>query len=227
MRIAPVLIGGLLIFSLHAVPQAQAQLLILDYVGFDYEDLDPDPSQFGELGSGYQGLGLVAQVFAPLVSDTASFQYTYQITGLTSASQIPAGPYQVITYTTPGAFNVFEDSRSTGTDADFGTNPPSAEAPPTFVDGTLYLTGVLRNFRIVYDPINGTGSFEAEFEATGGSHLGDIPPNQRTGWTFSGATRNALNIPEGYYHQIDGQVFVEQQTASTRSSWGRVKAIYR
>ncbi len=227
MRIAtPVLIGGLLMLSLCVVPRAEAQLLILDYVGYDYEDVDPNPAQFGEAGSGYQGLGLVAQLFAPLVFNTTANEYTYQITGLTPVSVAPAGPYLIITYSSPGVLNIYEDSKTTGTESDFGLNPPNATAPSTFVDGTLFLTGELRNFRIIIDPVGGSGSYEAEFEANGGSQLSNIPPNLRTGWTFAGATDNSL-VPSGYYHQIDGQVFVEQTVKATRSSWGKIKATYR
>jgi hypothetical protein len=47
------------------------------------------------------------------------------------------------------------------------------------------------------------------------------------GWTFSGSTGNALNIPHGYAHQCDGQTFLNAPTAARRVSWGHLKAGYR
>jgi len=79
----------------------------------------------------------------------------------------------------------------------------------------------------VIDTASGTGSFEAVFNATGGSQIGNFPLNQRTGWTFSGSTSNALNIPPGYAHQIDGQAFLNNPVAARHLSWGRLKAGYR
>jgi hypothetical protein len=61
----------------------------------------------------------------------------------------------------------------------------------------------------------------------GGANLGDIPVGNRNGWTFAGSTNNALNIPPGYAHQIDGQNFLEQATFTRRSSWGGLKNTYR
>jgi hypothetical protein len=51
--------------------------------------------------------------------------------------------------------------------------------------------------------------------------------NQRTGWTFSGTTGEALNIPEGYAHQIDGQTFLDAAVAAHKMTWGRLKAGYK
>jgi hypothetical protein len=65
------------------------------------------------------------------------------------------------------------------------------------------------------------------FTVTGGSQLGNFPLNQRVGWTFSGSTGNALNIPHGYAHQCDGQTFLNAPTAARRVSWGHLKAGYR
>jgi len=187
---------------------ADAQILLVDYVGFDYEDPDPDPLQFGEIGSGYVGVGEVPGIFAPLVSDPANNEYSYHIAGLTQVNTQVFGTFLVIDYT-PGTLSVYEDDKTLGTPLTYGINPPNATAPSTFIDGTQILTGTLTNFRFVFNTANGTGSYEANFEATGGSQIGNIPLNQRKGWTFAGATSNSTGIPEGYYHQIDGQVFLD------------------
>jgi hypothetical protein len=205
---------------------ARAQALLIDYVGFDYEDPNPVPSDFGEPGSGYVGLGEVQGLLAPLTPDFTNNEYTYYIHGLTQLSRQTFGSFIVVTYTA-GRLDVFEDSKATGTPHDFGTNPPSAVAPATFIDGTLFISGSLANFQFVFNTVNGTGSYNADFDADGGSQLGNIPANNRTGWTFAGATQNATSIPTGYYHQIKGQVFLNPPTRAKVTSWGGVKGLYR
>jgi len=212
--------------ALAAVPAAHAQSLLFDYVGFDYEFPNPNPATFGEPGSGYVGLGTVPVLFAPLVTNTQANEYTYVMQGFTPSSTVPVANFLIINYTA-GTITLYEDSKATGTAADFGSNPPSAVAPASFTDGTAILEGTLTNLQFVLDTTNGTGSFEAAFNVTGGSQLGNFPLNQRTGWTFSGATGNALNIPPGYAHQCDGQTFLNAPSAAKRVSWGKLKSGYR
>jgi hypothetical protein len=207
-------------------PVASAQILLFDYLGFDYEDPNPNPALFGEVGSGYVGLGTVPGVFAPLVADSAKNEYTYHLTGATSVAMTPAGPFVIISYG-GGTITLYEDSKSTGTASDFGTSPPNAVAPSTFVDGTPILVGTLTAFQLILNTSNNSGSYEAQYTAVGGTQLSNIPPDQRTGWTFAGATSNATVTPGGYAHQIDGQVFLNQPVPARRSSWGRIKATYR
>lgn len=207
-------------------PPADAASVLLDYVGFDYESPNPDPLQFGELGSGYVSVGEVPVLAAPLIYDQVNNEYTYVMSGLTAINRQTVGPFIIVDYT-PGNFSAYEDSKTLGTSFDYGVNPPNATAPSTFNDGTLYLSGAVTAFRFVFNTTENSGSFEAEFEATGGSQLGNIPVNDRKGWTFAGATSNALNIPAGYAHQIDGQIILEQPVPAHEASWGRLKANYR
>ncbi len=204
---------------------AQAQALLLDYVGYDYEAPDIDPLVFGEVGSGYVGLGFVPVMFAPLVPDTVNNQYTYHMSGLTSVSRAVVGDFVIVTYSGPGVIRVYEDSKALGTDADYGINPPNATAPSSFSDGTLFLEGELTSFQMILNTVTDTGSFEAVFEAVGGSQLGNIPLNQREGWTFAGNTGNELNRPEGYRHQVDGQIFLDAPLPVERTTWSRIKKL--
>jgi hypothetical protein len=213
-------LGGL------AAPSAGTPLLLIDYVGFDYESPNPNPAQFGEIGSGYVSLGEVPVLYAPLVFNQTANEYTYVISGLISTNRQSIGSYIVVDYS-PGTLAVYEDDRTLGTTHDYGINPPNPTAPSTFSDGTPYLNGPLSNFRFVFNTSDNSGSFEGEFSATGGSQLSNIPPSDRNGWTFAGATSNALNIPQGYAHQIDGQVILEQVVPTRDASWGRLKANYR
>lgn len=215
-------------FALNAgfTPAAGAAQLLFDYVGYDYESPNPDASQFGELGSGYISLGEVPVLFAPLVFNTVANEYTYVISGLTAVNRNVVGPFVIVDYA-GGALDVYEDSRSLGTAYDFGVNPPNATAPPTFVDGTHFLGGALTNFRFVYNTVDNSGSFEANYQVTGGSQLANVPLNLRSGWTFAGVTSNEINMPAGYEHQVDGQVLVEEVVPAKDTSWGALKANYR
>lgn len=223
---ATLLIIALVALVAIAPGMATAQTLLFDYVGFDYEDPDLDGTTFGELGSGYVGVGFVPNVFAPLVADETNNEYTYVITGLTSVNVSLVAGYLVVDYS-PGTISIYEDSNVAGTPGLYGVNPPNATSPSSFQDGTLILQGSLTNFQFVFNTTNNSGSYESDFTATGGSQLGNIPVDQRMGWTFSGATGNASNTPVGYFHQLDGQTFLSKPTPTLVSTWGALKAVYR
>lgn len=216
----------LLLVCLALPATVHAQTLFFDYLGFDYEYPNPNPSQFGEAGSVYNGVGYVPSLFAPLVADTANYEYTYVMTGLSPVGTTVSGSYLIINYS-PGTLVVYEDPKVGGTHADFGINPPNAISPSTFSDGTSFVEGTLTNFQLVINTSDGSGSFEAQYDVTGGSQLTNIPVDQRQGWTFAGITDNALNIPTGYEHQVDGQTFLNEPTPATKASWGQLKARYR
>ncbi|NOT35116.1 MAG: hypothetical protein HOP12_13290 [Candidatus Eisenbacteria bacterium] len=217
----------LAVACLLAPTHAHAQLLLFDYVGFDYEDPDLTPSVFGAPGDGYVGIGEVPVLSAPLSSNPALNQYTYVITGLIATAQNTVGPFVVTSYTSPGTLTIYEDPISTGTAFDYGVTPPNASAPSSFNDGTAILIGELRNFTFIFNTATNSGSYEAEYEVVGGSQYVAIPANQRSGWTFSGVTRNTTSIPSGYAHQADGQTFLDAPTPAQNRSWGSLKRSYR
>ena len=207
-----------------SAPSANAQDLLFDYVGYDYESPDLDTNVFGEVGSGYVGLGFCPVLFAPLVVDTTTYEYTYEIVGLTSMTRSVFGDFVIIDYSGPGYLRIYEDA---ATAADYGINPPNGTAPASFTDGTMILEGELTAFQIVLNTANNTGSYEAVFTAVGGSQIGNIPVNQRDGWTFAGLTGNEINKPEGYDHQVDGQVLLNQPTPVENTSWSDIKRRFR
>ena len=206
---------------------AQAAQLFIDYFGYDYESPNPNPGTFGEPGSVYNSLGPAPNLYAPLLPDTSANQYTYYFTNLNPILVQNFGTFVVINYAPGGLFQVWEDSKLTGTAFDFGVNPPNATAPSTFTDGTKFVEGSIDQFQIVLNLATGSGSFDANFTMTGGSQLVNVPANQRTGWTFAGTTANELNRPSGYDHQVDGQIFLNEPTPTQPKSWGAIKARYR
>jgi hypothetical protein len=210
-----------------AIPAAHSQQLLFDYLGFDYEYPIVVAGTFGGIGNGYVGLGEVPVVAAPLVSDQTTYEYTYVLTGLTATARFVSGGFVVVDYTGPGTLTVYEDSRSTGTAFDYGVNPPNATAPPSFTDGAAILVGNITNFRYVVNLATGSGSYDADFDAVGGTQIGNLPLGQRKGWTFAGVTENTASIPTGYAHQVDGQTMIPEPTPARSASWGEIKRKYR
>ena len=226
-RIATAALVAFAIAGFTAVEPAGAQQLLFDYVGFDFEDPVTPATPFGTVGNGYVGLGEVPVILAPLVSDQSLNQYTYHLTGLISASRQVFGNVVVIDYS-PGTLTLYEDPKNTGTDFDYGTNPPNGTAPSTFTDGNPpILVFTVTDFRFILNTSTGSGSYDSKLLVTGGSQMGNIPVNQLNGWQFAGVTGNSVTIPEGYVHQVDGQTFLDNPTHSRGSSWGQLKRVYR
>jgi hypothetical protein len=211
-----------------AISPARAQeQVLLDYFGFDFESPIVVPNTFGGVGNGYVGLGEVPLINPPLVADYANFQYSYRITGLTAISRLVNGDFVVVDYGGPGTLTIYEDSKTSGTPLDYGSNPPNATAPSTFIDGTPILIGTLTSFRFIYSTFSGSGSYESDFTIVGGTQLANIPVPQRAGWQFAGVTKNTLSVPDGYAHQVKGEAMIPAPTPTRSSSWGQLKRIYR
>lgn len=217
------LLMGLLVLAPSA---AHAQSLLFDWVGYDFEAPNPDPSSIGEPGSAYTAVGFVNGLFAPLVADTVHNQYTFVVTGLTPVNRQNFGTFVIVDYSV-GTMNVYEDSKTSGTPADYGVAPPNGTSPSSFNDGNLFVAGQLTNFQYIYNTATNSGSFSGYYNVVGGSQYGNFLVAQRTGWTFAGTTGNAVNIPAGYEHQVVGQNLIEQVVSTHHSSWGQLKASYR
>ena len=207
--------------------QARADQFLADFRGFDYEDPNSTPG-FGNVGDGYNSLGDVVQVNpALLTADFANNQYTYQFKDLAAIATESAPPFLFVFYS-PGRFRIFEDPIGSGTNRDYGINPPNATAPSTFTDGTLILGGVVTNFTLTLDLTNNNGAFNGDITFDEGSQQGSIPPASLNGWTFAGLTSGSgTGTPEGYSHQVDGQVRVPGPVPARPTSWGKVKDLFR
>jgi hypothetical protein len=206
---------------------AQADQFLADFRGFDYEDPNNTPG-FGSIGDGYNSLGLVLSVNPSLLTiDNVNNEYTYRFYNLAAVGSESAAPFLFVFYS-PGDFDIFEDSRASGTAADYGVNPANATAPSTFVDGTNILGGTVTNFVLTLDLSSGTGSFNGDIAFNRGTQSGSIPPAQLSGWTFAGLTSGAgTGTPAGYQHQVDGEIRVPDVTPTKAATWGQVKSTYR
>ena len=210
-RFATAALLALCLACIAAVQPARAdQLLLFDYVGFDYEYPDNDGSDFGGLTNGYNGVGELPFIDSSIPTNYADNQYTYFLTGLTATSRTDIAGYAVIEYSA-GTLAVYEDPKSGGTPFDYGTNPPAGSAPATFTDGTAILTFSVDQFRIVVNTVTGAGSYDSEVQLTGGTLAGFVPAPQK-GWQFAGVTGRSVTIPLGFVHQVDGQVYLTDPT---------------
>ena len=219
----------LLLPALVLAPPAlsQTEEVLLEFEGYDYESPDVDPTQFGGIDDYYNMFGFIQAVNPTyLTVDFSTNEYTIEFWQLCSAGYFDFGNLRFITYTT-GYLGVYEDPFAGGTAAVFGVNPPNATAPATFLDGTAILLADIVNFGITLNLDDGTGNFVGDVDFTGGTQAGNIPAGS-TVYTFAGLTSGPLaNVPEGYVHQVTGQIKIEVPVQNQSTSWGRMKALYR
>lgn len=202
-------------------------VILLEYAGFDYEDPDPDPTMFGEAGSGFVGVGFVTGAFPPLVIDQVANEYTFCLSGGISTARHVQDPLYAAVYTT-GTLTVYEDSRSTGTPAAYGTAPPNATAPSTFTDGTAILIGDAYDFALVFNTELHEGSCAGLFFANGGSQLSNFQPGERSAIFLRMLLGDPTTGPSGYDHSIPyGRLDFGIIDPARTSTWGRIKAAYR
>jgi len=202
--------------------------------------IDWDPAYFWEAGatpiSSSPGgqmyiVGTISAFGGPLAFLNANMpakEYTFYVSGLTSTGTVPMIPFYVTAYT-GGTIEVYEDGTP---DAVFDPNPPNANVPSTFTDGTLILSGNLSNFNTQTNTItpHQTGNAEGNITWTGGTLIGLL--SNGVGGTcpalFTGGLTWSpdVNIP-GYLFRHDGKIDDECPTPTTPSSWGRIKTLYR
>jgi hypothetical protein len=200
---------------------AFANVFLLDFYGYDY--WSPLTMPLDTPGNCYNALGYVPSVNpAYLTFDYGNNEYTFSLQNVCISGADTLGTV-VIYYFSGGTFDVYGDDLGTGTEADFGVSPPNATAPATFEDGDNVVGGDLANLQIVVDLISGNADLYGEINLTRGSQLGNIPVEQRSGWTLAGLRAGAPGTPVGYFWQIDGQLFIEPPVAVEPQSWGSLK----
>jgi len=192
-------------------------------------------------GSVLSAVGVVNGFLGPLSSidpNTAGTEYTYYLTGLTTAgTTVTAGPTLSVykTVYTGGTIQIWQGSPR---NAAFGTNPPNATVPSTFVDGSLFLAGTVPTFTTTVTRVNATGAYvngngdggdPPNGLWTGGSALalvsagGNACPFRLTG----GWDMRPVDVLQGYVSQFDGKIDLNCPTPALPSTWGKIKSSYR
>jgi hypothetical protein len=198
---------------------AQAQNALIDYQGYSWETGGfpaSDPSDVLSI------VGVVDSLDSRFGVNLLLDEVTLHVTDLVSNGQVLSGNLLTVSYT-GGTINLYRDPSR---DHDYGVNPPNATAPPTFVNGSLFLSGTLTNFFMAYDLSTGTGAYEGQANFTGGSGLATLNLLNANGYTFGGTLRNG-SVPQGYDLQVDGVIEVEVRVGVEPSSWSHIKDLYR
>lgn len=223
----------LLLFTLSlvaAVPARAADVFLLGFTGFDYEDPNTNASVPLDVGEGYKGVGFVTSfgtMLTPYV-DTTNNEYTFYLYDLTVSLNYYDGSFLEADFASGGRGRYFGDSKAGGTAATYGTSPPNGTAPSTFIDGNLELGGSIDNFILTYDYTTNQGNFSGNMTLDEGALLVYVPSGQRAGWILGGlAGEPNSTVPTGYVNQVSGECRIPDATPTTQETWGGVKALYR
>jgi hypothetical protein len=174
-------------------------------------------------GTHLDAVGVISGAESPLdylQPQDSTREYTMYISGLVSQGTITSGPPGAQTYTTVyngGAIEVFEDLTP---DHDFGTFPPNATVPSTFVDGDLMLEGQFWYLLVE------TNDFS--FSRVGGLSgypffYGFINCTSDVFGTLSWAPDAAA---PGYLFGHNGWISLDCADPAATTTWGRIKATY-
>lgn len=235
-RFLPSLFAAVLAASFAAAP-ARAIGPIVDW----------DPAYFWQAGATptnlpaggiMNGVGTVSMFGGPLDFLNATMpatEYTFVIGGLVSGGTVSVGPPATTFYQTLYSGGTIEIYGDPSPDAVFAPNPPNALVPSTFLDaGAPLLSGVFTRF--VVNTNNFTtfkvGNIEGDINWTGGSLLDLLRGSNDVvcpGLFTGGSTWNTapgIGIP-GYLFRHDGKIDLQCPTPAQKSTWGRLKQMYR
>lgn len=204
---------------------------------------DWDPAYFWEPGatpsnsipgSEMKIVGIISAFGPPLQfldANDPTKDYTFYVSGLISNGTVTVGPVGTQFYTTTYNGGTIEIYEGTPRDAVFDPNPPNANVPSTFINGTLLLSGTMSGFYTQTNDFTAfkTGNAEGQITWTGGSlisHVGGAQ-NPCPALFTGGLTWLPSVLIQGYLFRHDGKIDHECPTGSGTDSWGRVKTLYR
>ena len=186
------------------------------------------------LGGILKAVGTISAFGAPLEFLNATMpatEYTFYIDNLVSQGTTTLGPPATQIYTTfytGGTFVMYQDPSP---DAVFAPNPPNVSVPSTFTDGGAILTGNFTGLLVTTNNFTTfqVGSIEGNIQWTGGSLLSYFSGTDCPGLFVGGATWRTtpgVGIP-GYLFRHDGKIDLQCPTPTAKSTWGRLKSLYR
>ena len=214
-------------------------LIKFDADVFAYESSYVNATYMSSAGSTLTDVGKIVCFGPPLSYLNANMpakEYTF-IWTLTSYGTLMTIPGKVwdtdyATSSTPGSFSIYEDSAPDApTAATIAPNPPNADAPTKFINGTVILSGLIPYFHTqITKASNGNfgGSFNATYYFTGGtlySTIGGNTSNLNGLWCSLGTGPGQCTLPAGYSAHPSGKNDVP--TLAYQSTWGQIKQLYR
>lgn len=229
-----------------------APLLKWDANGFAYET-DYNPATFhSNAGSQLVVVGkivLFCSPFQDLDATDPTKEYTFLFAGLesqppgTAHNNVGLGTIQHLTDYGSGVFFIYEDTTPDAPDqANMPPNPPNAQVPANYIDGTLILEGVLANFQTTVTqadppgppPPQFTTSFLGNYQFTGPALspyfqriVGSLEDHLQGLWCANGTGMGLCSIPAGYSAHPSGKFDQPPATTAIRSTWGSIKQLYR
>lgn len=227
--------------SVLAVPAAAQDEVLLSFTGYDYETDGAPNATYLALGDSYYAVGFATSFhptwLEPYV-DTSLNEYTFYQFGLVVDSYDFTGNVLVVTFAPGGQIAYYEDPSFDATNPPnppncpaYGSNPPNADVPSKFNNGTVAIAGNLDNASLYYDYNFDQGGFASDMNITGGVHSIYVPPASWSGWFMSGLTSpppggNPCPAPTGYDHQLSGECR-HPVVSTSRGTWGALKKLYR
>lgn len=207
-----------LVVALAGSAMADSQILHLS--GHAWEDDGAGTFPPSNVGDVFNVVGILNDIEAPLVWDTANYSYTVHVRNLSSLGGATFGTTHVVSYS-GGLFTIYVDWLPSN--HAYGINPPNATSPSTFNDGiSTYLDGFFTDFTLTFNTSTQSGSFSGTLNFTGGDVYGLLTAT--SGWTF-GANVAGVS-PTGYDLQMNGDVYLEIVSVENES-WGGIKNLYR
>jgi len=226
-------------------------LIQFDANSYAYEDIYNAATFISTAGSQLTVVGLISSFPFPgalsyLNANDPGKEYTFVFSGLLSKGTKVALNGPTTLYDTDydslktGSFEIYEGSprNSPDTFAEWNGNPfGGVLVPASHQDGTLILSGELCGFhvnvsRTLLGPmINQSGSFRANYKPTGGTLYPFIAGTEALVvgvWCPGPATIGGCTLPANYTAHTNGKFDASGATTpATRSTWGRLKQIYR
>lgn len=226
--------AALLVAAAAAPAQAVGPIFDWDPAYFYFDWPSPATPTNQPAGSILKAVGTVDVFGAPLEFLNATMpgtEYTFVIDGLSSTGTTSVGPPATTIYTTfytNGTFNLYQDPSP---DRVFAPNPPNASVPSTFQDGGLILTGHFTGLTVTTNNFTTfqVGNIEGNIVWDSGALLAYFNGEGCPGLFVGGMTWRTtpgVGIP-GYMFRHDGKIDLQCPTPAEKSTWGRLKSLYR
>ena len=206
---------------------AGADTFLADFSGYDWTS--PTPNCPTCIGNHYDMNGRVGTANPTYLTYNFTLnEYTCVISGLVIVG-VDYFPGTTVVHLSGGSIYLIGDSKTTGTHAAYnrdGLCDPVYDRLH-FVDGDTTLYGTFSSFDIAYDPATFDGNFVGVTNWIGGSQIGNIPANQRDGWTFAALGRVFPGmVPCGYFWQADGNCVLQEPVPVEQKTWGDIKTMF-
>jgi hypothetical protein len=197
---------------------AGAQVAILDYLGYGWEDGGLPPSNAGD----QLRIACVATAADPIFGvNLGSEEVTLYAYNLISTGGVPDGFGNTIISYSGGVLELWRDPAQ---DADWGVFPPNATSPSTFMNGSLLLQATFNDFVVVLTP-SGAGAYEGHLDGVAGALISACSDCLYT-WGGAFGDASGAQVPDGYDLQIDGVLEVDEAISQQQNSFGALKALF-